>query len=311
MPIPPIDPSTTYTASRVRFTLTPDEFNRLQQEVLPGFKRSLERVDRSIPILSVELAEVTAKADAIKAVFFGIGIYLGGLELEAEGLNGRKVVPVNAADIAAGEKGTGRLFTDPPTPPPGTVEAQGPHRIADLFGGTLAALPSLRPDNELDSINEELPLLALPFPTPVDNATWQAALVKEAAGLTKQSTGLSVIAAAPWLVDVTALQAQIALAQANVVVMQGLDLTTMTAAQKAARTAFITNRRDNEVIPRIAANATLRAAEYEMRFEILDSLLNRAHGIARFKSVLADNIALLTEQRDFFVNFYKIYEAIT
>lgn len=310
MPIPPINPSTTYTASRVKYTLSPAEFSTVT--TLPGgYEQKVDNIDTALPVLNGRLAAETDLEAAVNATFFGIGVYLGGLEIEIEGLIGRLVVPVTAGDVSTAEAYNGglpypRLF--PAAQSGADVESMGPTRIADLFGGVFLAF-AFRPDNEQDGITTELPLLALAAPTPADNTAWQAALVREDNGLTKQTTGLTTIAATPWSVDVTAELAAVVAAQADVVVHQGLNLTTMTLAQKAARTATITAR-SLAITARAGVNTTARTAEYEFRFQILDSLVNRLHGLGRLKEATAKNIALITEQRDFFSNFDTIYSAV-
>jgi hypothetical protein len=85
----------------------------------------------------------------------------------------------------------------------------------------------------------------------------------------------------------------------------------MTPAQKAARIAFITNRRNAEVIPRITANAAERNSEYELRFQVLDSLVNQGHGVGKLEANLQRVVGFLTEQKSFFGNFVEIYKAVT
>ena len=308
MSIPPIDPSTTWTASRVKYAITPADFSLLKTEVLPSERSRKDTTTTAITVLQAKLVDQQTTSDAVEDLFFALGVYIGGLELEAEGLNGRVVTAITPADVTAGKTGSGVLFTPPPpAPDPNTdpVEYTGPLRKADLFGGTLAGAA-----NETDGLSDELPYLSIAVPTPADNTAWQLTLTEEAAGLGKQSAGLVIVAASPWLLPVGAEQAAVVAAQANVVAHQAMDLTTMSGAQKTARIAQITARQA-EVAARVTANDTARNAEYEMRFEVLDSLLNTAHGFGRLESTTQKVLDYITEQKDFFVNFDKIYTAVT
>lgn len=312
MSIPPIDPSATYTASRVKFTLTSAEFSELGPTEAE-FRRRDASLEEGIPRVQGDLTAASKRSDAVEAVFFGIGDYLGGLEKEAEGLEGRVVVPITGADIDQAKEGKGILFTPPPSPPDSNtnpVEFMGPLRKTDLFGGTLPS-PGLRPDNELDGINAEIPLLGIPSPTPADDLAWHAALTKEANGLAKQLSGLGVVTSPPWnRTDLGTVIANATAAQADVAAHQPLSLLTMTTAQKAARTAFITNRKNTQILPRITNNATERNREYEFRFQLLDSLVNKAHGVGSFEASLNRLLVFITEQKAFFDNFLKIYRAV-
>jgi len=305
MSIPPINPSTTYTASRVKYTLTPAQFNLLKTEVTPEELGLAASSAAAIPKLQAQLAQEQAESAAVEATFFGIGQYLGGLEQEAEGLNGRVVTPITPADITAGKTSTGVLFTPPPAVPTDPVESTGPLRKADLFGGSL-----LGAANETSGLAAELPYLSIAVPIPADNTAWQLTLTEEAAGLTKQSAGLAIVAAAPWNLSVAAIQAQVVAAQAAVAFHQTLNLVTMTGPQKAARIAAI-GVRQAEVAARVTSNSTQRTAEYEMRFQILDSLLSGSHGYGRRDAVTSKVLPFVTEQTGFFVNFGKIYSAVT
>ena len=304
MSIPPINPSTTYTASRVKYTLTPTQFNLVKTEVTPEEVGNAAQAPNTIAKVTAMLAQQQAESSAVEALFFGIGQYLSGLEQEAEGLNGRVVVPITPADVTAGKTSTGVLFTPPPALPTDPVERLGPLRKTNLFGGTLAGAA-----NETNGLGDELPYLSIVAPVPADNTAWQLTLTEEATGLSKQLAGLAIIAAVPWSVNTTAEVALDTAAQAAVVAHQAMNLTTMTLPQKAARIAAI-GVRLAEVAARVTANGTARTAEYEMRFQILDSLLNLSHGFGRRDATTAQTLTFVTEQAGFFVNFGKIYSAI-
>jgi hypothetical protein len=307
MSIPPIDPSSTWTADKVKYALNPSDYDLLITKVLPKEVTGAQSTLAAIPKLQAQLAEQQATSDAVENLFFALGQYIGGLEQEAEGLNGRVVVPITPTDIDDGKTGTGVLFTPPPPKPdPATdpVEYTGPLRKTNLFGGTLAGA-----DNETDGLADELPYLSIAVPTPADNTAWQAALTEEATGLAKQAAGLAIVAAAPWNLPVGTEQAQVAAAQAAVAFHQTLNLLTMTGVQKTARIAAI-GVRQGEVAARVTVNDTQRNAEYEMRFQILDSLLNTPHGFGRFEAVTQKVLAYVTEHKDFYVNFDKIYSAV-
>lgn len=304
MSIPPINPSTTYTASRVKYTLTPAQFNLVKTEVKTEEVANAAAGPGTIVKLNAKLAQEQAESAAVEALFFGMGLYLGGLEQEAEGLNGRVVVAITPADVTAGKTSSGVLFTPPPAIPTDPVERLGPLRKTNLFGGTLAGAA-----NETNGLGDELPYLSIVAPVPADNTAWQLTLTEEATGLSKQLAGLATIAAAPWNVNTTAEVALDTAAQAAVVAHQAMNLTTMTLPQKAARIAAI-GVRQAQVAARVTANDTARTAEYEMRFQILDSLLNLSHGFGRRDAVTAKVLPFVIEQTDFFVNFGKIYSAI-
>lgn len=303
---PPVDPSTSYATGRVGFLIGTTDLVILGTQIDTGFAKAGAKLDKALPQLADQLTSATAQEAAVRAAFFAYSTYLGGLEIELEGLDGDTVTPVVGSDVTFAELNFsgGRLF--PPPMPGATIASYGPARIPDLFGGPT----SHDANNETDGIAAELPLLASNLVT--DDTAWHAAMTVESAGLAEQIAGLNIIAAAPWNVNVSALLANIAAAQASIALYQAQTMpipSSGPAPSVADRTAFLTTRQA-QITARVTANGIARNLEYEIRFEILDSLVNRLHGVGRRGPGVSSQITLLTEQRAYFTNFVKIYNAI-